>query len=337
MAEPRELLLGDEVAADGVDGVWLETDTDGTVVAVGPGVAIEGTLVGRPLHEALASLAVESPAFGASVFEIVTLDSLGSSLRIRRAGGAPSEVVGTGPDAAARHLANVNLKLQTEIRRRRQLERRILSVSETEQRRLSGELHDGLGQHLAAVAYLASNLAGALRERELAQASDAQWIARLLKDAVAKTRALSRGLWPVSLERGTLTQTLQQLAEDVDSIYGVRCVVEQVDEPPPLSPAIAHHVFRIIQESVNNATKHGRARRIDIRLERVGSAFAFSVVNDGETVDLDAARAGPGQGLAGMHLRAEAIGARLTMEPVPGGGMEVTLTLGGRDATGGSR
>jgi signal transduction histidine kinase len=335
MAEPREILLGDEVFADGADGVWLETDGDGTVVAAGHALERDGVVVGRPLHEALASLAVESPAFGASVFEIVALDSQGTSLRIRRAGDTPAETA--SPDAAARHLANVNLKLQTEIRRRRQLERRILSVSETEQRRLSGELHDGLGQHLAAVAYLAGNLANSLREREIPESTDAQWIGRLLKDAVAKTRALSRGLWPVSLERGTLTQTLQQLAEDVDSIYGVRCTVEQVDEPPLLAPAIAHHVFRIIQESVNNATKHGRARRIDIRLERVGAAFAFSVVNDGETVDLDAARAGPGQGLAGMHLRAEAIGARLTMEPVPGGGMEVTLTLGGRDATGGSR
>jgi signal transduction histidine kinase len=119
------------------------------------------------------------------------------------------------------------------------------------------------------------------------------------------------------------------MAEDLESIFGVSCAVQVVDEPRIASQFAAHHVFRIVQEAATNAIKHGRARRLTVRLEMVGDAFTFCVINDGLPVDPAQLAAGKGLGVVGMRLRADAVGGHLSIEPLPSGGSEVTLVLPG--------
>src|SRR5882672_6793048 len=146
------------------------------------------------------------------------------------------------PDATAQHsgnaqarisqrLADSNLRLQEEIRRRRFLERQVLSVAENEKRRISLDLHDGLGQHLTGLAFLARGLSDELKTHQHRLAGDADWIVRLLNDAISKTRALARGLWPVSLERDALADSIRGLGEDLESIFNISCAVQVIDEP----------------------------------------------------------------------------------------------------------
>lgn len=242
----------------------------------------------------------------------------------------PAAEVDADPGAVATHrLAASNLRLQEEIGRRRRLERQILAVAESEKQRISLELHDGLGQHLTGVSFVARTLADKLRTAEHPEAKEADWLVKLLTEAITRTRALARGLWPVSLERDTLGQSIAKMAEDLESIFGVSCAMQVVDEPYIATPFAAHHVFRIVQEAATNAIKHGRARRLTFRLELVGDEFTFCVINDGLPVDPEQLAAGKGLGVVGMRLRADAVGGHLSIEPLPSGGSEVTLALPG--------
>jgi len=216
------------------------------------------------------------------------------------------------------------VRLRDEMRRRKLLERQLLRATEGEQRRISLELHDGLGQHLSGLAYTARSLAERLRAASLAQADEADWLARLLRDAVGRVRAMSRGLWPVSLERHSLPQALAALAQDVEQLYGISVVVEAQGFEAESATA-AHHLFRVAQESVHNALKHGQARHITVRLERLPPKAMLSIVSDGLSLPPAGRSQAPGLGLVGMHLRAGALGGELQVESLPGGGVEVCL------------
>lgn len=229
-----------------------------------------------------------------------------------------------GGPVAADTTPELQQQLERETRRRRQLERRLLAVSEEEHRRLSLELHDGLGQHLSGLAYHARSLADRLEEQGHPLRADAEWSARLLKDAVGRVRAMSRGLWPVSLERESLAQALSALARDVEQVYGITVQV-QSDGFLAESGHAAHHLFRIAQEAIHNAIKHGHARSIAVRLEMVAPQAMLSIVSDGVALNPTRAQEATGMGLMGMRLRADALGAELSVEPLAAGGTEVCL------------
>ena len=249
-------------------------------------------------------------------------------------------LVETGDPAAAeaeraisQRLADANVRLQEEIRRRRGLERQMLGAAEQEKRRLALELHDGLGQHLAGVAFVARGLADAVHAGRTPEAAEVDWLRRLINEAVARTRSLARGLWPASLERGSLGDAIRRFAEDLESIYGISCTVHIDCEPQLASPAAAYHIFRIVQEASNNAIRHGRARRLELRIERLGEEIEISVLNDGTTPAPEQLDSAHGIGVAGMRLRADAIGAALSIEPRPAGGVEVSLRLPAAQST----
>lgn len=240
---------------------------------------------------------------------------------------APREPMADGR-AAGRleaELAELRTRLADEVRRRRDLEKRLIAATETEQRRISLELHDGLGQHLSGLAYTARSLAARLAEQRHAEADEAAWLARLLRDAVGRIRALSRGLWPVSLERQSLASALAALARDIEQVYGVTVNVH-VDGFVAESGHAAHHLFRIAQEAIHNAIKHAQARRIDVRVEQVPPRAMLSIVSDGAALDPQRARTTEGLGLLGMRLRAEALDGEFSIEPLAAGGTEVCVT-----------
>lgn len=302
------------------------------VVAINPAAAQSGVALGAGIDQTLNALAAAPLGPGKQrTLRWQPLDegSMAGWLIEARSEAAAEPFAAEGGSATAHRLAANNLRLQEEISRRRKLERQILAVAESEKQRISLELHDGLGQHLTGVSFVARTLADKLRGMDHPEAKEAEWLVKLLNEAITRTRALARGLWPVSLERDTLGQSIHKLAEDLESIFGVSCAVQVIDEPRIASQFAAHHVFRIVQEAATNAIKHGRARRLTMRLEMVGDEFTFCVINDGLPVDPAQLAAGKGLGVVGMRLRADAVGGHLSIEPLPSGGSEVTLVLPG--------
>lgn len=195
-------------------------------------------------------------------------------------------------------LAQANADLKVEMAERQRLEREIIQVSEREQQRFGQELHDGLGQHLTAAAVQVELLA---RDAEAAGAhgvwQDALRIEAMLSDAVSQTRRLARGLFPVEIEVNGLMAALQDLTEHTERSLRRPCVLDCPADVALTDHQMAIHLYRIAQESVNNAIKHAPRATIRILLRQTTRQLEMDISNE-----LPSQALVPG-GSAGIGLR----------------------------------
>jgi PAS domain S-box-containing protein len=191
---------------------------------------------------------------------------------------------------------------------RERLERELLDAGEHERRRIGHDLHDGLGQQLAGIAFLASALPVKLEKLAPEVAADAQRIAALLEDSIHQVRALSRGLHPILPDDHSLMSSLRELAETVEATTGVACRWECPKPVLVRDHRTALNIYRIAQEAIHNALKHGKPRHIWIRLRKTGPMAALSIKDDG-TGPCRQAASSKGMGLHIMKYRAGLIGA----------------------------
>ncbi len=217
--------------------------------------------------------------------------------------------------------------LGRDITERKWLERRLLSISDAEQQRIGADLHDGLGQHLTGIACLAAALRDRLQQAAPEQAQQASLIATLVNEAIAQCRALSRGLCPVQLENTGLPSALEDLTFQVQLISGVNCRFEAVGVPPRCSHDAAMHLYRITQEAINNAIRHGSAKSVNVTLSTSGNTGRVAVEDDGSGFDPSEDRTEPGVGLRLMNYRAAIIGGTFSVAQRPGGGVTVECTF----------
>jgi signal transduction histidine kinase len=235
------------------------------------------------------------------------------------------------PDPASLHdrageLTLANHLLQREVQRRKHLERDILAISEREHRRIGQELHDSLGQQLTGIAIMSRVLEQKLRRHHVPEAAEAATIARLVSQALAETRQLSRGLYPVDLDAHGLIAALGALAGVTQNVFGIHCTF---DGPAPVvvpDSAVAVHVYRIAQEAITNAIRHGQARNIQIRLTSAGDCATLWVCNDGLSFPKELPE-DKGMGLQLMRHRAEMIDGVLTVGDGAQGGTEVVCVF----------
>jgi two-component system sensor kinase FixL len=216
-----------------------------------------------------------------------------------------------------------------DITERKRLEKEILEISEREQRRIGQDLHDGLCQHLAGIELMSQVLEQKLVRRSKDSAARAGEIARNVRDAIGHTRLLARGLSPVTLESEGLMSALQELALNTEKIFHVAC---RFDCDPPVLvsdyPA-ATHLFRLAQEAVSNAIKHGRAKRILIRLKEERGRMILSIIDNGMGFPAQIPKS-KGMGLRIMQSRAGMIGGTLVFGRNAAGGASVTVTAPSR-------
>jgi PAS domain S-box-containing protein len=210
----------------------------------------------------------------------------------------------------------------------KRLEADVLNVAEGEQSRFGHDLHDGLGQHLTGIEFMSHVLVQRLAEREAPEAEDMEEITRLIREAIGHTRDLARGLSPVLLQSKGLAVALEDLAESTTRhMRGVRCRCETgVLEPVPPDGA-AIHLYRIAQEAVANAVKHGRATEIVIVLRLMGERLVLAIEDNGRGFQ-EGAGGGTGMGLRVMRYRAGIIGGSLEIVRGPGSGVTVSCTVG---------
>ena len=199
-------------------------------------------------------------------------------------------------------------ELMEQIVARRQLEEEILHISEREQRRIGQDLHDDLGQQLAGAWMMADVLQRSLEAERSPQSAAAQKIGKLLQKALAHTRGLARGLHPVGPEQGGFSRALQNLAAQSSELFGVKCRFQSHEIAPINDESMMMHLYRIAQEAVSNAVKHGRAKNIRIRVAKT----ALTITDDGS--GLLASARGEGMGLRIMRYRAEMIGGTLNLK-----------------------
>lgn len=220
-------------------------------------------------------------------------------------------------------LTEANKQLLQEIEGRKRLEKEILEIGEREQRRIGQELHDSIGQQFTGIAFMTKVLAQKLSAKLPSEAADATEVVSLVNRAMDQTRSLAKGLHPVDLDADSLTSILQELAATTEKLFGIRCTFE-CDGPIAIDDAaVAVHLYRMVQEAINNAIKHGRAKNIKIGLTHDGTRSVLTVQSDG--LDFPGMQAkSKGMGLQIMDHRAEMIGGSLDIRKAAGGGTIVT-------------
>ena len=217
-------------------------------------------------------------------------------------------------------------KLQREILERTRLEKELLEIAEAEQRRIGQDLHDSLGQHLTATALAGKVLAKKLADKSLAEAGAAARVVALTEEAIELTRKLARSLHPVELEANGLADALQQLAVNISQAFNVSCRFAAAGPLEVAEVEARTQLFRIAQEAVSNAIRHGRARNIVISLEGLGTSRLLAVTDDGVGLPADA-RAKKGLGLRIMDYRARMVGATFDLQNLPAGGTRAVCVL----------
>lgn len=206
---------------------------------------------------------------------------------------------------------------------RKRMEREILDISSREQRRIGRDLHDGLGQHLTGVLCLGSDLARTLAARGAPEAGQADEIVELLREAIAQTRRLARGLCPVAMDATGLVHALENLVSSTRHMAGIDCVFRCDPDVLVADPARAENLYRIAQEAVGNAVRHARAARIEVDLHRQDENCVLQVSDDGVGIP-DPALRGMGMGMRLMEYRARISSAELSVESAASGGTVVT-------------
>jgi PAS domain S-box-containing protein len=197
--------------------------------------------------------------------------------------------------------------------RARGLEGEILAISDREQRRLGQDLHDGLCQHLTAIAFMARSVALRLKKHRVIEVEHIDKIAALINDGVTEARTIARGLHPVEMEPPGLVTALAALVKQRH--WPVQCRLEADEEISVQDSTAALHLYQIAREAVINANKHARAREIIVRMRRSGRGIELSVIDDGVGIPPDSP-AGSGMGFHIMEYRARSIGARLEIKQV---------------------
>ncbi len=216
--------------------------------------------------------------------------------------------------------------LRLQIAERMRLEGEIISISELEQQRIGQDLHDDLGQQLAGAWCLAVVLEHSLKAAGSPEAPSATAVAELLQKSVGMTRSLARGLHPVVAESEGIMAALRDLAARAVEMFKVDCRFQCRRTIAIADNNSATHLYRIAQECVTNAVKHGRARHIIIRLVADHRRLILRVQDDGSGFQPPAPD-WQGMGLRIMRYRANIIGGTLDIRRSRDGGTLVTCIV----------
>lgn len=223
-------------------------------------------------------------------------------------------------------LSTANSRLKSEIAERRRLEHELLDITEKERRRIGLDLHDDLGQKLAGVALMAKGLQLRLAKQKASESGDAGKIHELLEQAMSHARDLARDLATLDFSENDLPSAIGKLAAHAKESFGITCKFKADEAIPPLETNTVRQLYKITQEALTNAIKHGKAKQISIQLSNGSHKLALTIRNSGTPFPSVVGRSA-GMGLRIMNYRANLIGASLEIKPGDSEGTVVTCSV----------
>ena len=207
---------------------------------------------------------------------------------------------------------------------RSDLAQKLISTQESTLRHISRELHDEFGQVLTAI--------GSMLRRAAKQAGEGTPLHTDLKEVqeIAQTtlnniRTLSQALHPVLLEEAGLESTLDWYIPTVGRQAGIGLHYEKSGKPFSVEASAGVHIYRVLQEALNNVSRHSGAREAWVRLKYTGNSLELEVEDHGS--GFVAEQMQRGIGLVAMRERAEIVGGTLAITPGPQGGTQVRLQI----------
>ena len=225
-------------------------------------------------------------------------------------------------------------RLRADQQHFQRLARSVWRVQEDERRRLARELHDGIGQNLAALIHQIRAAVRAVPPQAattLAALNALNQAQELAQSTLEDTRALSRLLRPQILDDLGLEPALRWLVRTLSAAPGLHIRVDIDPLPPELDGDIATLIFRVAQESLGNVVKHAEAQQAKLAVRCVEERLTLSISDDGRGCDPTAAFAvsarGESTGLGGIRDRARLFGGEFMLQSSPGSGCTITLRL----------
>jgi signal transduction histidine kinase len=224
-------------------------------------------------------------------------------------------------------LKSANSKLHDAIKDRQRLEHELLEITEKERRRIGLDLHDDLGQKLSGIALMTKGLELKLTRQQMPESQEAARIHTLVQQTMSHASDLAHDLATLDLKENNLTEALGGLAGHARELFQIACQFKGQTEVPPLESNAARQLYKIAQEAVTNAIKHGKARRVTISLENGEGNLVLSVRNDGLPFPDMKRHMSTGMGLRIMNYRASLIGASLEVKGTGAHGTLVRCTV----------
>jgi signal transduction histidine kinase len=218
--------------------------------------------------------------------------------------------------------------LANEVAARRTIERELLDAAERKQRGIGQDTHDGLSQHLVATAMVSYAHAQRLTVIGSAEAERAARIVDLVQQSNALVRSISKGLHPIEMGGDALMYALEDFAITTSRLFSIQC---QLDCPLPVvvdDPSMAMQLFRIAQEGVSNAVRHGHATEVTISFSESDCGISLRVSDNGIGMPSSSTLKN-GLGLYIMAARANFIGGKVSLGSRLSGGTELVCQVPG--------
>ena len=246
----------------------------------------------------------------------------------------PREAIIRAKDGSLRHVELTSISTRTpndvadriivtgtDLSERRQLQQEILRISEEEQAHIGHNLHDGVGQTMTGLASLAEMLESELCGDHKLQAMR---IRELVQAGIQEVRQISHSMSPMAVKNRGLGGALQLLADTLRINHRLNCKLE-VDSAVQLNDTEKEtHIYRIAQEAVNNAVRHGKPRNITLSLQRLaGGICVLKIQDDGIGFKKSKSGEARGIGVRVMDYRANFIGGTLELLSGRRGGVSV--------------
>jgi len=223
-------------------------------------------------------------------------------------------------------LKTANAKLQTAMAERKRLENELLEITEKERRRIALDLHDDLGQQLSGIALMTKGLELKLEKRQAGEAQEAAKIHGLINAAMSHASDLARDLATLDWKKNDLSAALNDLASHAGNLFKISCAFKAEGKIPPLEPGTMNQLYKIAQEAVTNAIKHGKAKRVGIDLANGADRIVLTIQNNGLPFP-DMQSRSTGMGLRIMNYRASLIGGALEIKGTGQRGTRVTCSV----------
>ena len=211
------------------------------------------------------------------------------------------------------------------IGEQKELEHRVLHISEREKRKLGQELHDDLCQQMAGMLFFTNNLVYQIKTGKDPETliSATNEIKKQLQLGIEKTRCLSLGLNPVNIDRKSFQECLIELIQQPQTLYSINCQFQMSSDLTINDQELAIHLYRITQESINNSVRHGAADTISITLQKEANFGILTIRDNGSGFKIDPERT-EGMGLHNLKSRARMINASIDIGNDDRSGASVT-------------
>ncbi len=208
--------------------------------------------------------------------------------------------------------------------RRSELARQLISMQESAFRSISRELHDDFGQILTAIGTMLQRTSRRLAQDPDSVRSDLREVQEIVQSTLEKVRTLSHALHPVILDEIGLESALDQYLPAFEKQTGIAIQFEKSGTGRELDRGVTIHLYRVMQEALNNVAKHSKSKRASVRLRYLPESVELEVEDEGVGFD---ASDGQGMGLISMRERAELVKGRLEIEGRGREGAKIRLSV----------